>query len=90
MKSEKHIYFLGIGGIGMSALARYYHHQGIAVAGYDLTPSPLTKQLEDEGMAIHYEDNPSLLPALIDAVIYTPAVPNDLGELVELRRRGIQ
>ena len=73
----------------MSALARYYHHQGIAVAGYDLTPSPLTKQLEDEGMAIHYEDNPSLLPALIDAVIYTPAVPNDLGELVELRRRGI-
>ena len=89
MKGVRSIYFVGIGGIGMSALARYYHHQGIAVAGYDLTPSPLTKQLEDEGMAIHYEDNPSLLPALIDAVIYTPAVPNDLGELVELRRRGI-
>ena len=88
-KGIKSVYFVGIGGIGMSALARYYHHQGIAVAGYDLTPSPLTKQLEDEGMAIHYEDNPSLLPALIDAVIYTPAVPNDLGELVELRRRGI-
>ena len=91
MKREgvKSIYFVGIGGIGMSALARYYHSQGIAVAGYDLTPSPLTKQLEDEGMAIHYEDNPSLLPALIDTVIYTPAVPHDLGELVELRRRGI-
>ena len=88
-KGIKSVYFVGIGGIGMSALARYYHHQGIAVAGYDLTPSPLTKQLEDEGMAIHYEDNPSLLPALIDAVIYTPAVPNDLGELVELRHRGI-
>ena len=88
-KGIKSVYFVGIGGIGMSALARYYHHHGVAVAGYDLTPSPLTKQLEDEGMAIHYEDNPSLLPALIDAVIYTPAVPNDLGELVELRHRGI-
>ena len=83
------MYFVGIGGIGMSALARYYHSQGIAVAGYDLTPSPLTKQLEDEGMAIHYEDEPKLLPALIDTVVYTPAVPQDLKELVELRRRGI-
>ena len=83
------VYFVGIGGIGMSALARYYHSQGIAVAGYDLTPSPLTKQLESEGMAIHYEDNPSLLPAQIDTVVFTPAVPQDLKELVELRRRGI-
>ena len=85
----KSVYFVGIGGIGMSALARYYHSQGIAVAGYDLTPSPLTKQLESEGMAIHYEDNPSLLPAQIDTVVFTPAVPQDLKELVELRRRGI-
>ena len=85
----KHIYFLGIGGIGMSALARYYKSLGMEVSGYDLTPSPLTKQLEHEGMAIHYEDNPQLLPALIDAVIYTPAVPKDLKELVELKRRGI-
>ena len=89
MKSEKHIYFLGIGGIGMSALARYYHHQGAEVSGYDRTPSPLTKQLEDEGMAIHYEDNPDLLPALIDKVIYTPAVPADLKEIAELKRRGL-
>ena len=89
MKSEKHIYFLGIGGIGMSALARYYHHQGAVVSGYDRTPSPLTKQLEDEGMAIHYEDNPDLLPALIDKVIYTPAVPADLKEIAELKRRGL-
>ena len=85
----KNVYFVGIGGIGMSALARYYQSQGVAVAGYDLTPSPLTKQLEHEGMAIHYEDNPALLPALIDAAIYTPAVPNELNELQELRRRGI-
>ena len=83
------VYFVGIGGIGMSALARYYHSQGITVAGYDLTPSLLTKQLESEGMAIHYEDNPSLLPVQIDLVVFTPAVPKDLNELVELRRRGI-
>ncbi|MBO6026895.1 MAG: UDP-N-acetylmuramate--L-alanine ligase [Bacteroidales bacterium] len=83
------VYFVGIGGIGMSALARYYHSQGIEVAGYDLTPSPLTKQLEGEGMTIHYEDRPDLLPAHIDMVVYTPAVPQDLKELVELRHRGI-
>lgn len=83
------IYFLGIGGIGMSALARYYHSHGYTVAGYDRTPSPLTKQLENEGMAIHYEDNPNLLPALIEIVIYTPAVPNDLHELEALRQRGL-
>ena len=83
------MYFLGIGGIGMSALARYYHSRGCVVAGYDRTCSPLTKQLQDEGMAIHYEDNPNLLPALIDKVIYTPAVPRDLNEIAEIRRRGI-
>jgi len=83
------LYFLGIGGIGMSALARYYHSQGAEVSGYDLTPSPLTKQLEDEGLAIHYEDRPDLLPTLIDAVVYTPAVPKDLMEYQEILRRGI-
>ena len=83
------IYMLGIGGIGMSALARYYHSQGYIVAGYDRTPSPLTKQLENEGMAIHYEDNPNVLPALIDIVIYTPAVPRDLKEFEALRRRDL-
>lgn len=91
MKSgEGHtIYFLGIGGIGMSALARYYHSLGYTIAGYDRTPSPLTKQLEDEGMAIHYEDNPNLLPALIEIVIYTPAVPADLKEFEALRHRNV-
>ena len=85
----KTVYFLGIGGIGMSALARYYHSQGCIVAGYDRTRSPLTTQLEDEGMAIHYEDDPTLLPALINMVIYTPAVPHDLKEIAEIQRRGI-
>ena len=75
------IYFLGIGGIGMSALARYYRSLGYTVAGYDRTPSPLTRQLENEGVAIHYEDNNNLLPALIESVIYTPAVPYDLKSL---------
>ena len=81
---------LGIGGIGMSALARYYHSQGYTIAGYDRTPSPLTKQLEDEGMAIHYEDNPNLLPALIEIVIFTPAVPKDLKEFEALKQRNIK
>ena len=84
------IYMLGIGGIGMSTLARYYHSQGYTVAGYDRTPSPLTQQLQDEGMAIHYEDNPSLLPALIDFVVYTPAVPKDLKEFEALRQDNIK
>ena len=83
------IYLLGIGGIGMSALARYYHDRGYAIAGYDRTPSPLTRQLENEGMAIHYEDNPSLLPALIDFVIFTPAVPSDLKEFEALCQRNV-
>ena len=84
------IYFLGIGGIGMSALARYYHSLGYTVAGYDHTPSPLTRQLEHEGMAIHYEDQPELLPALIDFVVYTPAVPKDLKEFEALRQNNIK
>lgn len=84
------IYMLGIGGIGMSALARYYHSQGHTVAGYDRTPSPLTRQLEDEGMAIHYEDRPDLLPAHIDFVVYTPAVPKDLKEFEVLRQNNIK
>lgn len=80
---------LGIGGIGMSALARYYHSQGYVVAGYDRTSSPLTRQLESEGMAIHYEDNPELLPTHIEFVVYTPAVPHDLHEFESLRQRNL-
>lgn len=88
-KGDGHtIYFLGIGGIGMSALARYYHNKGFNIAGYDRTPSPLTHQLEEEGMSIHYSDNPALLPVLIDFVIYTPAVPKDLMEWETLRQRN--
>lgn len=79
----KNVYFIGIGGIGMSALARYYAFKGYTVAGYDRTPSELTAQLEAEGIAIHYEDRPDLIPADKDntLVVYTPAIPEDLGEL---------
>ena len=83
------IYMLGIGGIGMSALARYYRSLGHDIAGYDLTPSPLTRQLESEGMTIHYEDNPALLPDNIKFVVYTPAVPRDLKEFEVLRQRNV-
>jgi len=77
------VYFLGIGGIGMSALARYYRHEGLFVAGYDRTPSVLTAALEQEGVSIHYEDNPSAIPPSVledrdgTLVIYTPAIPHD-------------
>ena len=79
-------YFLGIGGIGMSALARYFLHEGCPVAGYDRTPSSLTRALEAEGAAIHYEDDVRLIPAeFLDpettTVVYTPAVPQDHSEL---------
>ena len=86
----KNVYFIGIGGIGMSALARYYKFKGFEVAGYDLTPSPLTKELEQEGISVHYEDRPDLLPPAVDdtLVVYTPAVPADLGELVKAREEG--
>jgi UDP-N-acetylmuramate--alanine ligase len=81
------VYFIGIGGIGMSALARYYKHAGAQVAGYDRTPSPLTAELEREGVAIHYDDDVALIPPAFTAqpenvlVIYTPAVPAGHSEL---------
>ena len=58
MKKYDHIYFIGIGGIGMSAIARYYQFKGCHVSGYDRTPSDLTHALEAEGIAVHYEDRP--------------------------------
>ena len=84
------IYFLGIGGIGMSALARYFYSKGCRVTGYDKTPSPLTRRLEEEGIAIHYEDNPDLIPDDIDLVIITPAIPSDSLELNYLRDKGVK
>ena len=86
----KNVYFIGIGGIGMSALARYYKFKGYNVAGYDRTPSDLTFALEREGIDVHYQDQPELLPEDKNEtlVVYTPAVPADLGELVKAREEG--
>ena len=81
-------YFLGIGGIGMSALARYFHQRGDEVSGYDRTPGPLTEALQAEGINIHFEDNPRLIPEDIDLVVYTPAVPQELHEYQVLKERG--
>ncbi|MBR1574827.1 MAG: UDP-N-acetylmuramate--L-alanine ligase [Bacteroidales bacterium] len=79
----KHIYFIGIGGIGMSAIARYYKRKGYQVSGYDRTPSDLTHELEREGIAVHYEDRPDLIPGDVEGtlVVYTPAIPESLEEL---------
>ena len=86
----KNVYFIGIGGIGMSALARYYKFKGFNVAGYDRTPSDLTAQLEKEGIAVHYEDRPDLVPADVQEslIVYTPAIPKDLGELQKVLNGG--
>jgi len=84
------IYFLGIGGIGMSALARYFNLLGAGIYGYDLTPSPLTRQLEQEGMQIHYETNISAIPSNLDLVVFTPAIPKENEELVYFRNAGYE
>ena len=76
----KKIYFIGIGGIGMSALARYFKYQGVEVSGYDKTKTPLTEELIKEGISVHYEEDISALAADIDLVVYTPAVPKEHKE----------
>jgi UDP-N-acetylmuramate--alanine ligase len=79
-KNISRVYFLGIGGIGMSALARYFLSKKIQVSGYDKTSTSLTQQLEKEGILIHYEDDLNLLDKKADLVVYTPAIPKDLKE----------
>ncbi len=85
-----HIYFIGIGGIGMSAIARYYNFKGLKVSGYDKTPSDLTRALESEGIEVHYEDNADFVPKDVKntLVVYTPAIPKDMGELVYVQEHG--
>jgi len=81
MSETKKIYFIGIGGIGMSAIARYMLSQGKEVYGYDKTETTLTKKLVDEGMKIHYNDDVNLIPDGIDLVVYTPAISDEHSEL---------
>jgi UDP-N-acetylmuramate--alanine ligase len=82
------VYFIGIGGIGMSALARYFSFHGKKVSGYDRTESLLTQQLVKEGISVHYQENVDLAPKDADIVIYTPAVPASHAELVYYRQHN--
>ena len=88
--NSKTYYFIGIGGIGMSAIARYLNNNGHKVYGYDRTQTQLSIQLEQEGMNISYEDDPTCLPSNIDLVIYTPAIPKDNKILQEVINRGLR
>lgn len=91
----KSVYFVGAGGIGMSAIARYFLSKGIVVGGYDKTPSDLTERLKEEGADIHYEENVDLIPAACKnkdntLVIYTPAIPSTHKELVYFQNNGFE
>ena len=95
LKDIKAVYFVGAGGIGMSAIARYFIKRGLVVAGYDKTPSTLTRQLEKEGMLIHYEENVDEIPHACRKkesclIIYTPAIPADHKELVYFHENGFE
>ena len=95
IETIKSVYFVGAGGIGMSALVRYFLFKGKVVAGYDRTPTPLTETLISEGAQIHYEENVDLIPEACKdkestLVIYTPAVPQEHEELVYFRNNGFE
>ncbi|MEO6166074.1 MAG: Mur ligase domain-containing protein, partial [Chitinophagales bacterium] len=79
------IYFIGIGGIGMSGLARYFNVNGYKISGYDKTPSSLTDEMMKEGILIHFEEETDVIPKEVDLVVYTPAIPADHKELVYYR-----
>jgi UDP-N-acetylmuramate--alanine ligase len=94
-KQMQAVYFIGAGGIGMSAVARYFLRRGLVVAGYDKTPSELTRRLEKEGMLIHYEENLAEIPHACKRkesclVVYTPAIPEDHKELRYFRENGFE
>lgn len=82
------VYFIGIGGIGMSAIAKFFHSGGVKVSGYDKTATALTKELEASGIAVHYEENVDLIPKKVDLVVYTPAIPEGHKELLYYRTNG--
>jgi UDP-N-acetylmuramate--alanine ligase len=88
IKKIRSVYFIGIGGIGMSALARFCHSSGIRVSGYDRSETGLIKELEAEGIEIHFDENVEMIPKDVDIVVYTPAVPKDHKELVFYRQNG--
>ena len=88
LENLNRVYFIGIGGIGMSALARYFNRKGTEVFGYDKTATTLTKKLEGEGMKIHYEEDLESIPDHVDLVVYTPAIPDAHCELEYFKSEG--
>lgn len=88
LEEIRKVYFIGIGGIGMSAIARYFRSVGVSVSGYDKTPTPLTRELEAEGIPVHYEEDPAGIPKDADLVVYTPAIPQDHAELRFYQKEG--
>ena len=95
LKDIKAVYFVGAGGIGMSAVARYFRQKGLVVAGYNKTPSDLTRHLEQEGIQLHYEENTDLIPEACKdpattLLVYTPAIPDTHKELAFFRANGFQ
>jgi UDP-N-acetylmuramate--alanine ligase len=90
LKDISVVYFIGIGGIGMSALARFFHQRGMKVSGYDKTPTQLTNELIREGISVHYEDNTDLLLKDADLVVYTPAIPATHKGLQFYRENGYE
>jgi len=90
LQGIRKVYFVGIGGIGMSAIARYFNSKGIEVKGYDKTSTVLTRELENEGIAIHYQENLELMEKNPDLVVYTPAVPAEHKELEYYRKNGFR
>ena len=88
IKKIRSVYFIGIGGIGMSAIARFFHSNGIRVSGYDRGETGLIKELEAEGIRIHFDENVEMIPKDVDLVVYTPAVPRDHKELVFYEQNG--
>jgi UDP-N-acetylmuramate--alanine ligase len=82
------VYFIGIGGIGMSAIAKFFNTKGVKVSGYDKTPTALTKEMEASGIAVHYSEEVELIPKQVDLVVYTPAIPKEHKELVYYRENG--
>lgn len=95
LKDIKAVYFVGAGGIGMSAIARYFRQKGLVVGGYDKTPSDLTRRLEEEGIRLHYEEDVNQIPEECKLkestlVIYTPAIPATHKELAFFRENGFE
>jgi len=89
IRNCRSVYFLGIGGIGMSSLARYFAGKGAAISGYDKTPTSLTEELISEGMDVHFEEDPRRIPKDTELAIYTPAIPKENAELITIEKKGL-